>query len=106
MSSTDREALIVLFRLTGGAGWTRRDNWDTDAVLATWHGVRVNDQGRVVELILGRNNLQGTIPPELGNLAALQQLDLGRNGLSGPIPPELGKLAALEELYLFDNELS
>ncbi|CAM9231843.1 unnamed protein product, partial [Ectocarpus sp. 8 AP-2014] len=48
MSSTDREALIALFRSTGGAGWVRRDNWGTDDVLATWYGVKVNDQGRVV----------------------------------------------------------
>ncbi|CAM9896761.1 unnamed protein product, partial [Ectocarpus sp. 8 AP-2014] len=45
MSSTDREALIALFRSIGGAGWMQRDNWDTDAVLATWYGVEVNDQG-------------------------------------------------------------
>ncbi|CAN0352184.1 unnamed protein product, partial [Ectocarpus sp. 6 AP-2014] len=36
MISTDREALVALFRSTGGAGWRRRDNWDTDADLATW----------------------------------------------------------------------
>ncbi|CAM9791799.1 unnamed protein product [Ectocarpus sp. 8 AP-2014] len=59
MASTDREALIALFRSTGGAGWERRDNWDTDAVLATWDGVEVNDQGRVVGLDLSSNNLQG-----------------------------------------------
>ena len=59
MASTDREALIALFRSTGGAGWTNRDNWDTDAELAKWYGVKVNEQGRVVELDLRLNNLQG-----------------------------------------------
>ena len=60
MASTDREALIALFRSTGGAGWTNRDNWDTDAELATWYGVAaVNEQGRVVELQLEHNHLQG-----------------------------------------------
>ncbi|CAM9789641.1 unnamed protein product [Ectocarpus sp. 8 AP-2014] len=59
MASTDREALIALFRSTGGAGWRRRGNWGTDAELATWDGVEVNVQGRVVELGLANNNLQG-----------------------------------------------
>lgn len=59
MASTDREALIALFRSTGGAGWRRSGNWDTDAALATWYGVQVNYQGRVVGLHLAANNLQG-----------------------------------------------
>ncbi|CAN0416904.1 unnamed protein product, partial [Ectocarpus sp. 8 AP-2014] len=58
MPSTDREVLVALFRSTGGARWRHRDNWDTDAAIATWHGVEVNDQGRVVNLSLAINNLQ------------------------------------------------
>ena len=44
---------------------------------------------------LGRNQLSGEIPPELGNLASLQKLDLGGNQFSGEIPPELAKLPSL-----------
>ncbi len=39
--------------------------------------------------------MRGTIPPELGQLAALQGLYLSNNHLSGTIPPELSQLAAL-----------
>ncbi|CAN0169004.1 unnamed protein product, partial [Ectocarpus sp. 4 AP-2014] len=60
----------------GGAGWRRRGSWDTDAAIATWYGVGVNDQGRVVRLELGVNDLRGPIPPELGELAALTVLSL------------------------------
>lgn len=55
----DREALLILFRATGGHLWRRKDNWNTDAGLSSWHGVTVNDDGRVIELCLKRNNLQG-----------------------------------------------
>ncbi|CAM9930362.1 unnamed protein product [Ectocarpus sp. 6 AP-2014] len=106
MSSTDREALIALFRSTGGAGWMRRYNWDTDAVLGTWHGVKVNDQGRVVMLSLMQNNLQGPIPVELGRLAVLEYLDLAVNELTGHIPPELGALGELRVLRLYSNNLT
>ncbi|CAM9376069.1 unnamed protein product, partial [Ectocarpus fasciculatus] len=107
MASTDREALIALFRSTGGTGWRRRDNWDTDAELATWFGVtEVNDQGRVVRLDLATNNLQDPIPPELGNLRELKTLWLSHNQLSGPIHKELGALTKLTSLILRHNKLT
>ncbi|CAN0190714.1 unnamed protein product, partial [Ectocarpus fasciculatus] len=46
------------------------------------------------------------IPPEVGNLTALQHLYLGGNQLSGSIPPELGQLAALKTLNLSGNKLT
>ncbi|CAB1115509.1 unnamed protein product [Ectocarpus sp. CCAP 1310/34] len=100
MASKDRDALVALFCSTGGAGWTRRDNWNTDADRATWFGVKVNDQGRVVDVDLGSNNLQGPIPKELGALAKLASLCLRCNKLTGGIPEDLGNLTALTKLWL------
>lgn len=57
----DRYALRVLFRMAGGEEWREKLNWNTDAELSTWHGVTVNDQGRVVKLDLGNNNLRGAM---------------------------------------------
>ncbi|CAM9568174.1 unnamed protein product [Ectocarpus sp. 4 AP-2014] len=48
----------------------------------------------------------GTIPKELGNLAALRMMWLQHNSLEGPVPPELGDLTSLQLLYLWDNELT
>ncbi|CAN0454574.1 unnamed protein product [Ectocarpus fasciculatus] len=61
MSSGDRAALVALFRSTGGTQWKYSWNWDTDADLWQWHGVQVNDDGRVVMLILLNNNLEGIL---------------------------------------------
>ena len=52
------------------------------------------------------NDLTGTIPPELGDLASLTRLHLDVNELTGAIPPELGDLANLEELLLGWNDLT
>lgn len=57
----DRATLRALFHSTGGANWLQNDNWDTDAVLSLWHGVKVDDQGRVMKLGLQNNNLQGRL---------------------------------------------
>ena len=52
------------------------------------------------------NQLSGEIPPELGNLANLEDLALHRDQLSGAIPPELGNLANLTRLDLSFNQLT
>ncbi|CAN0318182.1 unnamed protein product, partial [Scytosiphon promiscuus] len=61
MTEADREVLLVLYRSTNGPGWEDKQGWDTRADLSNWHGVEVNDQGRVVKLSLRDNNLQGTL---------------------------------------------
>ena len=103
---TEREALAALYATTGGPGWANRSGWLTAAPLSNWHGVQVDDQGRVVGLSLSWNGLAGRIPPELRGLTELRYLDLGGNDLSGPIPPELRELSNLTALYLGRNELS
>lgn len=59
----DREVLIALLRSTGGNGWRRKDNWDTDTELKTWYSVKVDDQGFVVHLDLPGNILRGILRP-------------------------------------------
>lgn len=55
---------------------------------------------------LDGNNLEGPIPPELGNLTSLWALFLVDNNLTGPVPRELGNLARLNQLALFGNNLT
>ena len=50
--------------------------------------------------VLGDNNLNGSIPIELGQIKTLQQIKLGNNTLEGSIPSELGKIGTLEILDL------
>ena len=57
-------------------------------------------------LLLYSNELTGPIPPELGNLAALRFLLLSRNQLTGSVPAELGQLSNLQTLSLSQNPLS
>jgi hypothetical protein len=55
----ERQVLMELFHATGGSGWTKKDNWGTDRLLITWHGVKVGEDGRVTHLQLPGNNLTG-----------------------------------------------
>ena len=116
----DRATLEAFWHATqgrqyGGCGDWCWSNWMTDAHLADWYSVEMNEVGRVS--CLGRCNglevlggsqimhpdsthlLYAPIPPVVGQLQALEALQLHA---SGQIPPELGNLVALERLNLSD----
>ena len=65
MAPTDRDVLVALYNATDGPNWKQKTNWDTDAPLSDWYGVTANDQGRVVKLSLGGDNLRGIFKPTL-----------------------------------------
>ena len=101
---TDREALVALFNATNGESWDGSGLWLGAAPIGQWSGVTTDENGRVIELGVG--GLEGSIPPELGNLTSLQSLRLSENQLSGEIPPELGNLTNLHTLELSGSGLS
>ena len=109
-------ALLDLYNSTTGNNWPNQSGW-LDPNADSWFGVTIGGvqydtngnvtvQGNVVGLGLSGNQLSGTIPSSLGNLANLQDLDLSANQLSGSIPSSLGNLASLQYLGLEENQLS
>ena len=93
----DQAALVVLYTATGGPNWTDNTNWVYfREPLSEWHGVSTDEQGRVEELRLSANGLNGTIGAELGVLTRLTGLYLNDNELTGTIPPELENLTQLQ----------
>ena len=103
---SDRAKLEALYDALGGDDWTNNTRWKTDAPLGEWHGVATNADGRVVRLDLNDNGLVGQIPPEIGDLALLEELHLFSNALTGPIPSEIGNLPNLADLRLGGNSLT
>nr|AMM43084.1 LRR-RLK [Vernicia montana] len=59
----------------------------------------------VVSIILKAQNLQGTLPADLGRFPFLQEIDLTRNYLNGTIPPEWGS-TQLVNISLMGNRLT
>ena len=99
------EALVALYQSTNGAGWAHNDNWLITNTVENWYGITISS-GHIDEIAFWYNNLNGSIPAELGNLSNLAYLNLGSNQLSGSIPAELGNLSNLEYLDLDGNQLS
>jgi len=102
----DSLALVDLYNNTNGPNWTRHDNWLTKgAPVGAWYGISVTPT-RVSWINLSFNNLIGSLPSSLSNLAELGVLDLTGNKLSGSIPTSFGNLVKLSTLALGANQLS
>ena len=101
----DRDVLVEFYNATGGPDWGGKRNWLTDKSLNLWQGITTDDEGYVTEIYLTWNNLTGSLPPRLGDLARLEVLILYVNELTGRIPPELGNLTRIREFALSSNQL-
>jgi len=107
----DRAALVAFFEATGGPNWANNDNWLTEAPLDRWHGVTTNRAGRVTGLSMRLNDMDGPIPPGIGELSKIEVLSLVNSklrapGLTGPIPAALARLSNLTYLKLNSTSLS
>ncbi len=104
-SLDDRAALVAFYNSTHGDSWNDNTNWLSDQPLATWHGISINSNGRVQGIYLVENGIQGTLPPEIGDLTNLKWLFLNGNEIRGAIPDTITQLTNLEDLWLGENQL-
>ncbi len=102
ISALEISALETLYNQTGGSHWENAEGWLSELSPCQWYGVTCRG-GKIVALELTNNQLSGTIPAEIGQLAYLENLDLRNNQLSGNIPSTLGNLSNLRQLYLSGN---
>ena len=103
-SEQDSLALVELYNHTNGPSWTNNTNW-LNGPVDTWYGITV-EGGRITEIDLGSNNLDGVIPPDIGNLTELQLLYLYNNQLFGNIPHEIGFLSNIRSIAVNGNDLT
>jgi Leucine-rich repeat (LRR) protein len=118
----ERAALIAIYNSTNGDNWNISGEWKTPPLDVdgfsmpgtedSWRGITV-ESDTVTEIGFRYCEkggctgfgLNGTIPPEIGNLTNLTRLYLDHNQLTS-IPPEIGNLTNLTTLYLDHNQLT
>jgi hypothetical protein len=113
--ASERAALIALYNATNGDNWSDNSGWKTPPLHSdgfampgtenNWSGISTSGNA-VISIRLSLNQLNGSIPSELGNLGNLEVLYLYSNQLIGSIPPELGNLSSLKFFFLYSNKLS
>ncbi|WKN32901.1 T9SS type A sorting domain-containing protein [Porifericola rhodea] len=101
VSVSDSLALVALYHSTNGDSWKKNEGW-LEVPVSSWFGVTVTNE-RVSELHLSDNNLQGSLPQQIGNLNQLSKLDFTLNEIGGELPTSIENLTQLRELKLSVN---
>lgn len=102
---SQKAALVALYNSTNGALWTNNNNWLTGNAVS-WNGVVTDLSCNVVEIQLDFNNLDGPIPPEIGDLTELTHLSLSANQINGTLPSQITNLTNLEYMFINDNQIT
>ena len=99
----ERTVLTTLYDATGGEYWKTSDGWLSDSPLDQWQRVTTDQSGRVTDLDLSANQLNGEVTRELGNLSRLKLLYINENSLTGVLPQSLTGISGLESFHFHNN---
>ncbi len=109
VSDPERQALLDLYAATNGDNWTNtlagNQPWDINISVCDWYGVTVED-GKVTNLQLPNNDLNGVLPENMGSLLHIKNIDLSNNQITGDIPVSMGSLLELETLNIANNNIT
>ena len=106
-----RYATIVLYYSFDGKNWIDQEQWlNPTSHECDWSTTIVCEYGdfetRVVTgFNAAHNNLQGTIPFEIGLLSSSQSFRIPKNNVGGTIPSTIGRMSALSVLDCSSNQL-
>ena len=105
--ASEMEALKALYNATNGDNWKNKDGWFKDGTdpCKDWFGITCTSDGNHIQaLSLSNNNLEGTLPEEIGLLADnLVSVDFGLNKLTGCLPANFSILTKLYAISLKEN---
>ena len=106
LADVERDALKDLYQSTTGDKWGINAGWNGANSDCAWYGIECDDDGKVVQINLGENNLHGQLPDSIGNLTKLEQLELGGNQLYvGDLPSTMQNLKSLTYLSLYSTQI-
>ncbi len=105
VSETDSLALVALYNATDGLNWNNNSGWLEEGVtVSEWYGVTVQE-GRVRNVELCRNSLNGTIPQEFYDLSALWYFSFCDENLSGQILQHIGSFPELNGISIQNTQM-
>jgi Leucine-rich repeat (LRR) protein len=124
-----RYVMAVFYFALNGKNWPRKFHFLSEKSVCDWHlgsssssgrssssgvrdtmnwkmGVQCDEDGAVSTIFMTDNELEGTLPVELGDLLDLEHLSLFYNDVTGTLPERLKALKYLTFLAIEDNDLT
>ena len=106
---TDSLALVKVYNLADGANWKESRRWTLTEPLDKWPGIKLNKEGRVIEMSITNGTVTTVdweMPAELANLTALQTIQIVGSKLKGEIPAWFYDMTSLSKVRLNSNDLT
>lgn len=108
-----RYALVVMYFSFQGEDWINQEQWLTPTVhecdWSTGISCQIDETSNLL-MVVGfdatRNNLQGTIPFEIGLLTSSETFRIPKNKVQGTIPESIGAMTSLLTLEMNHNALT
>ena len=100
-----KEILTFLYNAMNGENWKDNTGWKSATDECTVYGITCDDNGDIVKIELGNNNLAGTPPAVIFTLSKLNTLDLSRNFIDFRFDG-INKAKNLQHLILYSTGLT
>ena len=100
-----RSSLMAAYNSLGGPSWFNSTGWaQMSANECEWFGISCSQDGIVISISLGSNNLTGVLTEGIfDGLSALRSLDVINNNLYGLLPSSFAAFRSLRTLVLSVN---
>jgi len=105
----DSLALVAIYNASDGANWKESRRWNLEASIDTWPGIKLNEEGRVIEMSITNgtvSTVEWEIPEALAKLDSLSTLQIVGSKLKGQIPDFLYDMTSLAKIRLNSNNLT
>ena len=106
---TDSLALVAIYNAADGANWKESRRWTLEKPIDTWPGIKLDEDGRVVEMSITNGTVTTVdweIPAELADLTELSTLQIVGSKLKGEIPAVLDDMTKLAKIRFNTNDLT
>ncbi len=106
-----RYALVVIYFSLLGEGWTNQEKWlDPSLHECDWSSgifcqYDLSEERVVTGFDATRNNLQGSVPDEIGLLTSSESFRIPKNTVGGTLPSTIGKMTSLSVIDCSENEI-
>ena len=106
---SDSLALVVIYNIADGANWKASRKWELEKPMSDWPGIKLNDEGRVIEMSITNgtvSTVEWEIPAELADLTEVKTLQIVGSKLKGSIPDFFYDMTQLEKVRFNTNNLT